>query len=141
MILHCVKSIQIFRKPPYSVRMWENTDQKKLCIWTLFTQCCLFYAKSITKDKFELIWSTKMSLLIAVKKMALWSAGITTKFRSVKRGLWHLLAMCRDLRKLNCPVMLPVKRKLENFSFHLLTITKIDLLLLAAAKCPYEHDI
>ena len=23
---------------PYSVRMWENTDQKKLCIWTLFTQ-------------------------------------------------------------------------------------------------------
>ena len=24
---------------PYSVRMRENTDQKKLCIWTLFTQC------------------------------------------------------------------------------------------------------
>ena len=23
---------------PYSVRMWENTDQKKLRIWTLFTQ-------------------------------------------------------------------------------------------------------
>ena len=24
---------------PYSYRMRENTDQKKLCIWTLFTQC------------------------------------------------------------------------------------------------------
>ena len=24
---------------PYSVRMQENTDQKKLRIWTLFTQC------------------------------------------------------------------------------------------------------
>ena len=24
---------------PYSVRMRENTDQKKLPIWTLFTQC------------------------------------------------------------------------------------------------------
>ena len=23
----------------YSVPMWENTDQKTLCIWTLFTQC------------------------------------------------------------------------------------------------------
>ena len=35
---------------PYSVRMRENTDQKKLRIWTLFTQCdcqepyqCYFY--------------------------------------------------------------------------------------------------
>ena len=24
---------------PYSVRMRENTDQKKIRIWTLFTQC------------------------------------------------------------------------------------------------------
>ena len=53
--IHCVKSIQIqsfsapqfptfglnterFRISPYSVRMWENTDLEKLCIWTLFTQ-------------------------------------------------------------------------------------------------------
>ena len=26
-------------KSPYSVRIQENTDQKKLRIWTLFTQC------------------------------------------------------------------------------------------------------
>ena len=26
------------RISPYSVRMWENTDQKKICMWTLFTQ-------------------------------------------------------------------------------------------------------
>ena len=53
---HCVKSVQIrsffwsvfsrirteyeeiLRISPYSVRMRENTDQKKLRIWTLFTQ-------------------------------------------------------------------------------------------------------
>ena len=53
---HCVKSVQIRRFfwsvfslirneygeilhiSLYSVRMWENTDQKKLRIWTLFTQ-------------------------------------------------------------------------------------------------------
>ena len=51
--LHCVKSVQIRifffgpyfplfglnSKSPYSVRIQENTDQKKLRIWTLFTQC------------------------------------------------------------------------------------------------------
>ena len=54
---HCVKSVQIrsffwsvfscirteygdlLRKSPYSVRIQENTDQKKLHIWTLFMQC------------------------------------------------------------------------------------------------------
>ena len=56
-LLHCLKSVQIrsffrsvftririeygkiLRISPYSVRMRENTDQKKLGIWTLFTQC------------------------------------------------------------------------------------------------------
>ena len=54
--IHCVKSVQIrsffwsvfpcirteygdlLRKSPYSVRVLENTDQKKLHIWTLFAQ-------------------------------------------------------------------------------------------------------
>ena len=54
---HCVKSVQIritfwsvfslirteyreiLRISPYSVRMRENTDQKILRIWTLFTEC------------------------------------------------------------------------------------------------------
>ena len=27
----------------YSVRMWENTDQQKLLIWTLFTECQSLY--------------------------------------------------------------------------------------------------
>ena len=56
----CVKSVQIRSffwsvfscirtgygglrsKSPYPVRIQENTDQKKLRIWTLFTQCSLF---------------------------------------------------------------------------------------------------
>ena len=46
---YCAKSVQIrsfcwsvFSRirsiSPYSVQMWENTDHKKLRIWTLFTQ-------------------------------------------------------------------------------------------------------
>ena len=55
--LHCVKIVQIqrffwsvfssirteygdlLRKCPYSVRIQENTDQKNVRFWTLFTQC------------------------------------------------------------------------------------------------------
>ena len=36
---------EIFRISPYSARMRENTDQKKLHIWTLFTQCKKFRMK------------------------------------------------------------------------------------------------
>ena len=31
----------LLRKFPYSVQIWENTDQKKLRIWTFFWQCSL----------------------------------------------------------------------------------------------------
>ena len=34
--VHCILHIS-----PYWVRMRENTGKKKLCIWTLFTQCSL----------------------------------------------------------------------------------------------------
>ena len=63
-VIHCVKSVQIrsffwsvlfhirteygdlLRKSPYLVRIRENTDQKKLRIWTLFTE--LFLSKKPT---------------------------------------------------------------------------------------------
>ena len=44
---------EILRISPYSVRMRENTVQKKLRIWTLFTQCLfinLFLLQSKTKN-------------------------------------------------------------------------------------------
>ena len=38
----CVKSVQMRSfSGPYSVQMRENTDQKKLRIWTHFMQCIL----------------------------------------------------------------------------------------------------
>ena len=40
--------VDLLSKSPYSVQMQENTDQKQLRIWTLFTQCCfklLLYPK------------------------------------------------------------------------------------------------
>ena len=33
----------LLRKSPYSVRIQENMDQKKLRIWTLFTQCKTYW--------------------------------------------------------------------------------------------------
>ena len=39
------------RIPLYSVQMRENTDQKKLRIWTLFTQCQTVMNWSSRKEK------------------------------------------------------------------------------------------
>ena len=67
-MLRCVKSIQIrsffwsvftripieYREipsiSPYSVRMQENTYQKKLPIWTNFTQCESFLKTKVAKE-------------------------------------------------------------------------------------------
>ena len=37
--LYLIEYGNLIRKSLYSVRIQENTDQKKLRIWTLFTQC------------------------------------------------------------------------------------------------------
>ena len=95
---HCVKSVQIqsffwstfFRvkteywdlllKSLYSARIRENTDQKKLHIWTLFTQCWgqssvfisnfeLSVVKSTRKTSLDLnlvVWDQEKHLLISV---------------------------------------------------------------------------
>ena len=70
---HCVKSVQIrsffwsafsrtrtvygmiLRISPYSVRMRENTDQKKLRIWILFTQ---WMAVRVTEKKTTQRWNS-----------------------------------------------------------------------------------
>ena len=51
----------IRRDTPYSVRMREDTDQKKFRIWTLFTQC-LLSADASCKD-FEFCEGKMVSLL------------------------------------------------------------------------------
>ena len=71
---HCVKSAQIrssfwsvfsrirteygeiLRISPYSVRMRENTDQKKLRIWTLFTQSIHINRGVVYRKKDNLNW-------------------------------------------------------------------------------------
>ena len=42
MVFSCIRIgyEDLLRKSPYSVRIQENTDKKKLRIWTLFMQCC-----------------------------------------------------------------------------------------------------
>ena len=43
----------ILRISPYSVQMLENTDQKKLCIWTLFTQWLCFLRRKLVLHQAE----------------------------------------------------------------------------------------
>ena len=48
----------------YWVRMWENTDQKKLRIWTIFTQC-QFHVRFpyLTSFHLYLVYSCSLPLL------------------------------------------------------------------------------
>ena len=74
---HCVKSVQIgsffwslfsciqTSKSPYSVRMQENTDHKKLRILTLFTQCgSTSFLSSSTCTYSTIYWDTTLLALI-----------------------------------------------------------------------------
>ena len=71
----CVKSVQIrsffwsifscIRTEYESVRIQENTDQKKLRIWTLFTQCKFFKSFRYRKDyRLENYWKQLRSCFI-----------------------------------------------------------------------------
>ena len=94
--LHCVKSVQtrsffwsvfshnrneyemILCISPYSVRMRENTSQKKLRIWTLFTRCYIkqqfLYIKKNYDDVSSKDWdfgrNTYMILYISIKPLS-----------------------------------------------------------------------
>ena len=97
---HCVKSVQTmsfswsifsgirteYREirsiSPYSVRMPENMDQKKLRIWTLFTQCRL--GEVIQKsNKFHMIVTvmTLKSIKLAIYRCSnLWTELVSILF-------------------------------------------------------------
>ena len=99
---HCVKSVQIrsffwyvfsrirteygeiWSISPHSVRMRENTDQKKLHIWTLFKQC-VFNQFIIFSLFISFIFTTSLSLF------NLFSTNVA---RMDKPGSWFLLAKC-----------------------------------------------
>ena len=69
---------------PHSVRMRENTDQKKLHIWTLFKQC-VFNQFIIFSLFISFIFTTSLSLF------NLFSTNVA---RMDKPGSWFLLAKC-----------------------------------------------
>ena len=82
--IQCLKSVQIrsflwsvfscirteygdFRKSPYSFRIQENTDQKKLHIWTLLTQCAIHLRdckKTVAMRKLHLQFPCMFSIMI-----------------------------------------------------------------------------
>ena len=91
---------------PYSVRMRENTDQKKLRIWTLFTQCVAkhYFAKRSTLDvcqSSEYVFE-KTDLLIEsfCLKLPIVSSWWTANACLINLIIWlHLIFTLRGLLK------------------------------------------
>ena len=65
--LYLSKYREILRISLDSVRMRENTDQKKLCIWTLFTQWELFWPRFVKPPGwFSHVNSTSTQLVLRI---------------------------------------------------------------------------
>ena len=94
-VFHCLKNVQIrtffwsvfsrirtvYREIrsicPYSVRMRENTDQKKLRIWTLFTECSFWTFIHVSRYSHNHWWYSWLILEVAL------FFGWCTNFRSI----------------------------------------------------------
>ena len=80
------------RKSPYSVQIQDNTDRKKLRIWTLFTQCALVSVYANTG--WEKTTSLVSSVAITAQKMKFSIKDFSSKCEQIrrKRQIWsHLL--------------------------------------------------
>ena len=72
---------------PYSVRMQENTDQKKLRIWTIFTQCPekMVFPKNLHWNMIFLALSGKMIFLFPKNLMLLFRQKVKDDFSQKKK--------------------------------------------------------
>ena len=74
---------EILRISPYAVRMRQNTDQKKLCIWTLFTHA-VYYTLFDGSKKNELGYNLTTS---SNKATRIWSIACEWKYPITNKPL------------------------------------------------------
>ena len=77
--------LYLLLKSPYSVRIQENTDQKKLCIWTLFTQCNI--------QEVRLIWMFPMLLydIFSYLSLAVFVKMMSKKFSDMFQSSYFIV--------------------------------------------------
>ena len=110
-----IYSVNLLRKSPYSVRIRENTDQKKLRIRTLFTQCwkeinlkidlfatlpinSLQEAFKVTMQKFQEVLSKSYASSFAINELLLSKTILHFSTRETKP--FRVLNSCRKSQRL-----------------------------------------
>ena len=88
---------------PYSVRMRENTDQKKLCIWTLFTKwseaCLVPWQRPMMKPHEKIVNNKELLNIFQKKNINIWWCPKYTSERQEKFTLsWRKSLLYRKLR-------------------------------------------
>ena len=109
---HCVKRVQVrsflVRIFLYSDWIQENTDQKKLRIWTLFTQCMciLFYPTPVPKN-FANFWGNYLCKKVNNKQISLLTLyGFHTLLWCFNCRFWTSKCRLGYLKKEVCRVVL-----------------------------------
>ena len=98
------------RKSPYSVQIQDNTDRKKLRIWTLFTQCALVLVSVYANTGWEKTISLVSSAAITAQKMKFSIKDFFSKCEQIRRKLqiWsHLLKKSLMENFIFCTVLGP----------------------------------
>ena len=109
-VIFCIRTEygDFWSKYPYSVRMQENTDQEKLSIWSLFTQCiCLGTVyKQLSSRLID--FSVQQNLptpLFLTNNIKL--DEITTKFNEKYKPVLHFILSFEDTSYKNYKIQLP----------------------------------
>ena len=75
----------------YSVRIQENTDQKKLRIWTLFTQCFIF-----STDYLHFKWKKKgINRVFKLPEAVAQSCSVNKLFLNISQNSQENTSICR----------------------------------------------
>ena len=108
----------LLRKSPYSVRIQENADQKKLRIWTLFTQCRPYHLKFFKGCLPQILLGTLLNTLIHLSTLIfiLQLMQVTTLLPGTIWGAFPQLMLKQDSPTLT---VIPNNSRQHNFGCNL----------------------
>ena len=73
-------SVNLPRKSSYSVQIQENMDQKKLCIWTFFTQCITLYRQHQMHISLQISTYFNVKMLSSMSNLSIFNIVASSSF-------------------------------------------------------------
>ena len=115
----------------YSVQMRENTDQKKLCIWTLFTQCWNYTHRGV----FKALWNISDR---AFCENSWWLTAVICFHKKLYLNIWQGCEYGADSRKFITKILICISSNWEFCCFIVQFLSYKPQLLV---QKPYSEEV